>query len=199
MTQVPTLPDTSRPEQGRSSHEQRMAGGTAELRLTREAAPRAPRGLGLLLLLTTVVSALLGLWQLVPPRAVPADAPAAEFASGRAVVHVRAMARAPHPMGSAENDRVRDYLVAQLRELGLEPEVQEASAVTPGTFPHVAGRVRNVLARLPGSGGTGRAVLLAAHYDSVPTGPGASDDVAGVAALLETLRALRSSPPCATM
>ena len=194
MTQGPTLADTPHREHGRSSGEQRITVATAALRPTGETASRAPRGPGLLLLLTAVVSSLLGLWQLVPPRAIPA-----EFASGRAVVHVQAMARAPHPMGSAENDRVRDYLVAQLRELGLEPEVQQASAVTPGTFPHVAGRVHNVLARLPGSGGTGRAVLLAAHYDSVPTGPGASDDVAGVAALLETLRALRSSPPpCAT-
>ena len=35
-------------------------------------------------------------------------------------------------------------------------------------------------------------LLLAAHYDSVPTGPGASDDAAGVAGLLETARALLS-------
>jgi Zn-dependent M28 family amino/carboxypeptidase len=37
--------------------------------------------------------------------------------------------------------------------------------------------------------------LLAAHYDSVPTGLGASDDGAAVAAMLETLRALRAGSP----
>jgi len=34
-----------------------------------------------------------------------------------------------------------------------------------------------------------------AHYDSVPSGPGAADDGSGVVALLEILRALRSIPP----
>jgi len=37
--------------------------------------------------------------------------------------------------------------------------------------------------------------MLAAHYDSVPTGPGANDDGTAVAALLETARALTSGPP----
>ena len=32
--------------------------------------------------------------------------------------------RDPHPMGSAEHRRVRDYLLQQLRLLGLEPQVQ---------------------------------------------------------------------------
>jgi hypothetical protein len=36
-------------------------------------------------------------------------------------------------------------------------------------------------------------VLLAAHYDSVPAGPGASDDGAGVAAVIEIARALKST------
>jgi len=38
-------------------------------------------------------------------------------------------------------------------------------------------------------------VLLVAHYDSVPTGPGANDDGVGVATLLETARALTASAP----
>jgi hypothetical protein len=37
--------------------------------------------------------------------------------------------------------------------------------------------------------------MLVAHYDSVPRGPGASDDGHGVAVLLETLRALKSAAP----
>ena len=54
--------------------------------------------------------------------------------------------------------------------------------------------VHNVVARLPGRDPS-RAVLLVAHYDSVPTAAGAADDGSGVAALLETARALRSGPP----
>ena len=40
-----------------------------------------------------------------------------------------------------------------------------------------------------------RAVLLVAHYDSVPTAAGAADDGSGVAALLEAARAQRAGPP----
>ncbi|HRZ17979.1 MAG TPA: hypothetical protein P5141_10490, partial [Candidatus Hydrogenedentes bacterium] len=48
-----------------------------------------------------------------PPK--PATASEREFSAERAMTHVRAMSRAPHPAGSAENDRVRDYIVEQLR------------------------------------------------------------------------------------
>lgn len=101
--------------------------------------------------------------------------------------HVEAIAKAPHPTGSAENARVREHLVAELRGMGLEARVQEGVGVLPldydGMIP--MGTMRNIVAVLPGTAPTGR-VVVAAHYDSVPAGPGASDDGAGVAALLET-------------
>ncbi len=50
------------------------------------------------------------------------------------------------------------------------------------------------MARLPGRGNT-RAFALMGHYDSVRYGPGAADNGASVAALLETARALRAGPP----
>ena len=40
--------------------------------------------------------------------------------------------------------------------------------------------------------GEGKAIILLAHYDSVPAGPGASDDESGVSIVLETARALRA-------
>src|SRR5690606_24624220 len=53
--------------------------------------------------------------------------------------------------------------------------------------------VENILALLPGTG-TEPGVLLASHYDSVAAGPGAGDAGAGVAAILEVARALRTQP-----
>ncbi len=132
-----------------------------------------------------------------PPRAVPEAAPPDSFSSGRAMRHVREMARAPHPTGTAENERVRAYLLNELRALGLDAEVQTAEYVPKqraNGFPAAAGTVHNIVARVPGTGNS-KALMLAAHYDSVPTGPGATDDAAGVAALLETLRALKTGPP----
>ena len=131
----------------------------------------------------------------VLPAVVPASAPATEFSAERALAHVRAIAQRPHPIGSADNARVREYVIAQIRMLGLEPQVQEATGV--GTRYPEAGYVRNVLARLPGRTPGGQAVVLMSHYDGVAGGPAAGDDAAGTAAVLETLRALRAGPPLA--
>ena len=131
----------------------------------------------------------------LPPTALPANAPPTAFSAERAMRHVRAIAQRPHPIGSAEHDRVRDYLMAQLRILGLDPQIQNATGV--GTRSADAGRVQNIFARMPGGQSGGPAVLLVAHYDSVEAGPGAGDDGAGIAAILETVRALRAGDPVA--
>lgn len=104
--------------------------------------------------------------------------------------HVEQIAQRPHAMGTADHDRVRDYIVDQLSALGLRPQIQQATAI--GTRYRHAGRVQNILARLPGSDPNGKAVLVMVHYDGIEAGPAAADDGAGCAALLETLRALRA-------
>ena len=127
------------------------------------------------------------------PRPLPASAPQDAFSADRAMVYLNTFATAPHPIGSAEHDSVRDYLFSQLTNLGVAPEVQRATGIT--TRYQVAGTVENIVARVKGTSGSPDAIALVAHYDSVPSGPGAGDDGAGVAALLETLRALRAGPP----
>ncbi len=139
--------------------------------------------------------ALLGALPLDWPRPVPATAPPTEFSSGRALAHIRVIALEPHPMGSPENAAVRDYLIRELTALGLQPEVQKVTAVNHIYGVFTAGTPENVVARLEGTADADKAFLLAAHYDSMPTTPGASDDGAGVAAMLETLRALKAGPP----
>jgi hypothetical protein len=134
----------------------------------------------------------LSIWSQHPPAAVPAAAPT-EFSAERAIQHVTAIARAPRPVGSANHDAARDYIFQQLRDLGLEPEIQKTTAVNSAAAPpFLAGTIENIVARKKGAG-DGPAVLLVAHYDSVPTGPGANDDGVGVATLLETARALTAS------
>ncbi|RKG92437.1 M20/M25/M40 family metallo-hydrolase [Corallococcus terminator] len=131
------------------------------------------------------------------PTALPASAPVEVFSAGRARAHLEHIAAVPHPVGSRAHREVREYLLRALREAGVTPEVQTTSAINPnlGTGRSLPGAtVHNVLAHLKGVEG-GKAVAIVAHYDSVPTSPGASDDGAGVAAMLETLRALRTGPP----
>lgn len=126
-----------------------------------------------------------------PPPAEPATIAANAFSASRAMADVEHIARAPHPVGSAEHGRVRDYLMQRLETLGYQPRIQAAVGAS-GKY-RIAGRVENILARLPGKASTGT-ILVTAHYDSVPTGPGAGDDGAGVAALLETAGILKNGP-----
>ncbi|MGE0160902.1 MAG: M28 family peptidase [Gemmatimonadales bacterium] len=150
---------------------------------------RGPLTLVLLVALAAASSTRLAL-----PRPVPTNAPDTVFSSGRAMSTVVEMARAPHPTGSPEHARVRDYLVERLRSLGLEPEVQTTTSVIERGTAARAATVRNVLARIPGTAPTG-AVLITAHYDSRELAPGAGDDATGVAAILEAVRALGAGPP----
>jgi hypothetical protein len=149
----------------------------------------------LLVLLSVALFSFLGISQQSPPRAVPATAPPTEFSSERALQHLGSIARKPHPMGTDEHAAVRDYLLSQLTALGLSPEIQETTEVNSSWgIPFRAGTVQNILARLEGTS-DGKAVLLAGHYDSVANGPGASDDGAALASMLETLRALKAGSP----
>lgn len=149
---------------------------------------------GLVLFVVLAVAVVLG-WSTLatPDRVDSATAGTDGFATDRALAHVRAIAAEPHPMGTPAHDRVRDYLVRELEELGLSPQVQTAV----GHRGVRVGTVDNVLARIEGSAGHDRAILLMAHYDSMPATYGAADDASGVAVLLETARALTagSAPP----
>jgi hypothetical protein len=120
-----------------------------------------------------------------PPLPMPAGAPAAEFSAGRArQVLARLLGDGrPHPLGSAANAEVRRRVLAELAELGYRPQVQEGTGCS---WKGACGHVYNVVARRDGR--EPGAVALVAHYDSVAAGPGASDDMAGVAAVLEVAR-----------
>ena len=128
-----------------------------------------------------------------PPSPKRQDAPPTEFSAGRAQEVLRSLVGdgQPHPTGSQAALRVRQRIVDRLGRLGYQPELQEKFAC--GAV-RLCARVTNVLARLDGAS-AGKAVLLSVHYDSVPAGPGASDDGIGVAAALEVARALKAGPP----
>ena len=98
----------------------------------------------------------------------------------------------PHPADSAADDAVRARLVATLQQMGLAPIVRDQFACNDFAKARLVAcaRVRNIIAELGPR--TGKAVLLSAHYDSVPVGPGASDDGIGVATLLEVGSILRN-------
>ena len=155
----------------------------------------------MLWLVRLLIVALIGasLWialdQFRPPATVSADAPGNVFSAQRAMVQLRVIAQTPHPAGSAAHDEVEQYLIEQLTSMGLSPEVEATTGVSTTESGDVwAGRAHNIVARIPGTDNTG-ALLLASHYDSVPTGPGAGDCGSCVVSVLETVRALTASGP----
>jgi Peptidase family M28 len=108
--------------------------------------------------------------------------------------HVTTIAAEPRPVGSPGHDKARTYLIDTLASLNLEVTEQKTHFASLIAGNIVSGDVNNVIGRLRGTSAARDAVLFAAHYDSVPSGPGASDDGFGVATLLETARALASLP-----
>ncbi len=134
-------------------------------------------------------------WVAYRPATLPRGAlPPDEFSSARALAVLRDLwgDSIPHPMGSAANAAVRDRIVARLQQLGYAPRVQ-TDALVCDAYAH-CGTPANIVVRIPGTEDDSAAVLLAAHYDSVPAGPGASDDGTAVAVVLEIARMLRLTP-----
>jgi len=154
---------------------------------------RAPkhRWIGVVVALVLSALAAISLLALEPLDPRPVSTPANEFSAERAFSHVEQVGERPHPVGSAANAEVRDYLVGQLEDLGLQPTIQEATSARTKEGTASMARVENIHARIEGRNPTGHVVLVA-HYDSVPRGPGAADDGAGVAAILEIARAITS-------
>ena len=150
-----------------------------------------------------IVICFISLATIEPPASKPASAPLTEFSAARAFTVLQQLVgdSMPHPVGSAANDAVRGRIVEKLKSLGYQPEVQ--TAFECNGYGSCA-TVNNVIASLQGAdvGAASAphdpvgnpAVLLAAHYDSVAAGPGASDDGAGVAAVIEIARALQLLP-----
>jgi Peptidase family M28 len=165
-------------------------GETTPVRRIAAALPAWAMPAALVLLVATLVLAAL---RLAPPAPRPAGAPPAEFSAARAGQVLRELAGdgSPHPTGSAANAQVRERVLAAFARLGYAARVEEGFGCAR---PGVCAAVQNVVAELPGREPSS-AVLLAAHYDSVGAGPGISDDLAGVAAVLEVARALKAGPP----
>jgi len=131
------------------------------------------------------VSLLLAVLLHRPPRVLGVDAPPGVFSAERAKVHVLAIAKAPRATGTPALEVAREYIHKDLARYNVQ--ISDPEEPPPGD----ADRIQNIAARLEGLDST-KAILLMAHYDSVPDGPGAADDASGVAVLLETLRVLKA-------
>jgi len=146
-----------------------------------------PGVVGTFLFVAALTALLLHLWlsQLIAPSGAGDTAFSEEHAFK--TLSALLIEQRPHTAGSPENAVVRDRIIAELKSSGYAPEVQAALQCGPAERNPGCTAVENIIAVHKGTG-DGKAVLVSAHYDSVPAGPGVSDDGAGVAVVLELAR-----------
>lgn len=129
-----------------------------------------------------------------PPGSISAQAEATVFSAERAFTHLLQISQKPHSTGTPEHEKVKDYIADYCRSMGLKVQIQDTIAWRSSGTTTTASNVKNIVAKLAGSM-PGRDILVVSHYDSQPNTLGASDDGAGVSAMLESIRALKKGPP----
>lgn len=148
----------------------------------------------ILFLALIIAVAFLSLEAAAPPQVIKSTAPDSVFSAQRAFTYLQQIARAPHSVGTEEHARVANYIINTCKQLGLTVETQNTTKVESRQNTLVAININNIIAYRKGTK-PGKAILNIAHYDSQPNTPGAADDGIGVAAMLETARAIKSLAP----
>jgi hypothetical protein len=107
-----------------------------------------------------------------------------------AVVRVLAEDIGSRPAGSEAERRAATYLAGELGAMGYTvdvPSFRYSGRTSSGT-------TQNVVAVNPAEDPSAPLVVIGAHYDSVPQGPGANDNGSGTATMVEVARELMRSP-----
>ncbi|EIW82238.1 hypothetical protein CONPUDRAFT_54548 [Coniophora puteana RWD-64-598 SS2] len=123
------------------------------------------------------------------------------------------IAARPHPYNSHANDLVRTFILDRVsniakghRHVTVIDDLSSSATWTSGLFSSKPYAVyhegRNVLVKIDGTESDGSdqsGVLFSAHFDSVSTAPGATDDGMGVATLLQLVAYFAANRPRRTV
>lgn len=146
------------------------------------------------------VTASLASYLYQPPTPIAIEASeAGVFSAERAFLSLEQMvgSNLPRPVGSDENARVRGFIVDAMESYGYAVESQTGSRAISRAVANRSSKVglielTNVIASKNLAKSNRKKLFVVAHYDSVPFGPGASDNGVGVAAVLEVARMLQN-------
>ena len=148
---------------------------------------------GLVLLFIIAILVRVNLYSIDPlPENVSEDI----FSAERALNYLNKVIpdQQPHPVDSDANDQAGRSIIQILRSLGYSPKKQDTRVCRDSSRGFVrCVRVQNIIVHIPGTE-KDNGILLSAHYDSVPAGPGGSDAGAAVGTLLEVARLLKRTP-----
>lgn len=135
--------------------------------------------------------------QMLPNDDLPSDADEDVFSAGRAfdiLEHLTGEGVA-HTVDTEENRQVATRIINTIKQLGYAVEQQKTQVCLDyETGTARCTQVNNIIVSIEGTE-SDEGILLSAHYDSVPSAEGASDAMAAVATLLETLRLVKQSTP----
>ena len=156
------------------------------------------RNKGIILFLSIILSIVLGITSLYTPRPKSEDS---GFSTEIAKEHIKEISKEVHSIQEPEAlGRVREYILNELKELGLEPEVftyEDVESSKGGIYD-----INNIYAKIDGKNGEGGSyIMLASHYDSSPKkrsgedgeSKGAADAGYGVSTILEIVRIIKES------
>ncbi len=125
----------------------------------------------------------------MPSYSKDSDVPETTFSTDRALVHVKEISQKPHGVGFPGHKEVQQYIISELRKMGLETSIQEGYTI--GKANNLS-KTANILAKIKGTE-SGKSLVLLSHYDSdLHSALGASDAGSGVATILESVRAFLS-------
>ena len=109
------------------------------------------------------------------------------FSIENALFHLKNISKEAHYTGAKEHKKVQNYIVKELKKMGLEVEIQTQTAINKKWL--AATTAENIITKIKGTT-TGKALMLLTHYDSNPhSSLGASDAGSGVVTILEGIRA----------
>ncbi|TJY37787.1 M20/M25/M40 family metallo-hydrolase [Pontimicrobium aquaticum] len=140
-----------------------------------------------------ILVAWLSTFSLTPSDKISKPALESGYSAERAMNHVKSIAKAPHYLGMNEHRLVQEYIVSELKNLGLEVTVSNETAFREARFNRsqkMIANVQNITAVLPGKGTSSKSLVISSHYDSDYHTPGAGDSGSAVASMLETARTL---------
>ena len=141
----------------------------------------------LLVLVTLGVLVWVSFYTLMPDAEEFSEENPLGFSIERANEHVKKISEKPHPIGTKAHSEVRNYIVQQLQQMGLQVQTQKGYTLnSEGVFTVP----ENIITKIPGSDPSVKNDLMVmTHYDSaVHSSFGASDAGSGVATILETIR-----------
>lgn len=118
------------------------------------------------------------------PQHITADGLVAHLEALEAIATAHGNRRS---VGTVGYDLSLDYVREQLEASGYAVVVHAFDVEVAGAVQHTA----SLLAETPG-GNPDQVIVLGAHLDSVPTGPGINDNGSSVAALLEVARVIEA-------